>query len=67
MQEYLNVIRETCAGSVAELKPPHRPTTVRTAGWTPEFGALHRRAPEALEAGVTEYRETCRNLRRAMF
>lgn len=32
VQEYPDVLERTCAESVAEMKPPQRPTTVGTAG-----------------------------------
>lgn len=63
------------------MKPPCRPTTVGTAGWTQELRELcreanrlrrrkqraYRKAPEILEARKAAYSEACRALGRAMF
>lgn len=44
VQEYLDVVEKTCADSMSEMRPPKRPTTVGTAGRTPELREMRREA-----------------------
>lgn len=81
VQEYLDIVEQTCAEAMTAMIPPCRATTVGLAGWTPELREMrrearrlrcrkqraHRRAPEILEERKKAYSAAWGKLRRAMY